>query len=318
VSEDLIPSPSAPTSLSWMPVFVADLLAQAATMTAEQLGGLFRLRGHAWSQRPECALPNDPARLAAISGLGERWEAQSGAIMERLTVHPDDPTKLVEPWLLDRHREQVAKYISAATRGGKGGRPRKGEPRTGKQMEKLSESSAFSTVASVLPEKSSAKPELNLSESSASSELSFSLSSDLKSTSLNQSTDKTEADGKLSFPVRRPADDPYRAADAAVNSESARRDAAARALGERYENELATEVERFRIDHPAEYEAARIESIKALGLFGRELTDRQQAVVDGATTERIRREQGWVGKAAYMANDGKPAPTWSTRVRAMA
>jgi hypothetical protein len=94
-----------------------------------------------------------------------------------------------------------------------------------------------------------------------------------------------------------------------VNSEAAQRDAVARALGDQYQADLDAEIERFRATSPAAYEEHRIQAIKVLGLFGRDLSPERQASVDAETAERIRKSQGWPSKATYMANYGRPAPT---------
>jgi hypothetical protein len=204
MSDDNIATPStAATSLSWMPIFVDDILALAATLSPAQLGGLMRLRAYAWRQSPPATLPDSDARLATIAGLSASWAEDGPPIREHLVpigdLHDGKGDRLLDPWLEKVYQQQLARYISAATRGGKGGRPRKGEPKIGKQMEKLGESSAFTTISDVLPEKSSAKAQLEPNESSASRELSFPLSSRLKSSSLTQNTDETKAGGKLSF-----------------------------------------------------------------------------------------------------------------------
>jgi hypothetical protein len=292
MAEDITTPAAAPTSLAWMPIFVDDLLSLGATLSPAQLGGLMRLRAYAWRQSPPATLPDSDSRLGTISGLGASW-AEDGPPIRELMVSIDtaDGARLLDPWLEKVYREQLAKYVSASLRGKKGGRPKaenkaelSGDRRGIKQPEKLGLSSGLVELRSTL-------------------------SSELHSSSGIQSTDETKADGKLSFSGHRDPVDPYRAADDAVNSEAARRDAHARSIVEQYEADLETEVERFRESRPADYEAHRIEAIKSLGFFGRELSDRAQQMVDASTAERIRIDQEWPSKATYMANHGRPAPT---------
>lgn len=280
------------SSLLWMPIFVDDLLSLSATLSPAQLGGLMRLRAYAWRQSPPATLPDSDARLATISGLGASWAEDGPAIREHLEpIETPDGNRLVDRWLAKVHQEQLAKYVSASLRGKKGGRPKA----EGKAQ--LSDDGADRKQ----PEK--------LSLNSGLSQLRSTLSSELSSTSVNQSLDETKADRKLSFSGHREPVDPYRAADASVNSEAAQRDAAARALGDQYQADLDAEIERFRASRPAEYEEHRIQAIKVLGLFGRELSSERQASVDAETAERVRKSEGWPSKAAYMANHGRPAPS---------
>jgi hypothetical protein len=169
-----------PSSLYWFPLAVEELMALAASMTPEQLGALFRLRAFAWRQNPPATLPRDPARLAVISGLGDRWAAESAPLMERMVDLESHPDRIAEGWLLDRYREQLAKYVSASTRGRTGGRPR--TKADGKPPEKLSDSSGLHQLHSALNsglqvvavengEQRKADP--NLSESSAIDALSL-------------------------------------------------------------------------------------------------------------------------------------------------
>jgi hypothetical protein len=293
MAEDITTTASAPTSLSWMPIFVDDLLSLSATLSPAQLGGLMRLRAYAWRQSPPATLPDSDARLATISGLTATWAEDGPVLRELFTPIGDmgEGKRLLDPWLDKVWQQQFAKYVSASLRGKKGGRPK---------AENKAELSAGSGHIKQ-PEK--------LGLNSALAELRSTLSSELHSTSGIQSSEETKAGGKLSFSGQREAVDPYRAADEAVNSEAARRDAHARSIVEQYEADLETEVERFRESRPADYEAHRIEAIKSLGFFGRELSERAQQMVDASTAERIRVDQEWPSKATYMANHGRPAPT---------
>jgi hypothetical protein len=332
--ETTAPAAAKDTSLSWMPMYVDDLLALSATLTPAQLGGLMRLRAYAWRQSPPATLPDSDARLATIAGLNASWDGDGLAIREHLRpIETAEGRRLVDPWLADVYLKQLAKYVSASTRGGKGGRP----PKAGGKAE-------------LSVEGGHRKQDKKLSLSPALSELSVSLSSVL-STSLNQNTEESKAGEKLSFsgdelperpvsaelkrredewlaahpgerlpgnfhllehrprPTATPAVDPYAAADASVNSETATRGAEARALSEQYDVELEAEVERFREAQPKDYEDHRILALQASGWFGRELTAEQQASISRATAERVRKANGWPSRAAFLANHGKPAPT---------
>lgn len=170
-----------PNALAWMPLFISEFQALSANLSPAQLGALMRLRAYAWAEPRPCTLPDSDARLAAISGLGEAWEANADVMREYFV--PSEPDAQGKPRLIDHELEalyakQLAKYLSASNRGGKGGRP----PKSGKQTEKLGESSAFV---------------------SASNQLRNPLSSELKSVS--QNTEQEKADGKqgkkLSFPT---------------------------------------------------------------------------------------------------------------------
>jgi hypothetical protein len=107
----------------WMPLYVDDLLALAATLDAEQLGGFMRLKAFAWRQAPRCTLPDADARLAVISGLGPAWSVKGEAIRELLTPAPNG--RLLDEALLARFLEQVQRYKVSQIRrlaGGKGGK----------------------------------------------------------------------------------------------------------------------------------------------------------------------------------------------------
>jgi hypothetical protein len=102
MSDENIVTPSTDaTSLSWMPIFVDDLLALSATLSPAQLGGLMRLRAYAWRQSPPATLPDSDSRLATISGLSASWAEDGPAIREHLVPLGDTPEgkRLLDPWL---------------------------------------------------------------------------------------------------------------------------------------------------------------------------------------------------------------------------
>ncbi len=295
------------TSLSWMPIFVDDLLALAATLTPRQLGGLFRLRAYAWRQKPAATLPDSDARLSTISGLGSDWAEDGPAIRELL--EPAENGRLVDPWLENMHREQMAKYISASLRGLKGGRPKAGEKAGTKAPEKLSENSGLN-------------------------QLQIPLGSGLQSSSV-QSTEDSEAGKKLSFaeqewlaanpgkrlplsfhlappPPPPPTVDPYRAADENVNAAASRRAVEDMELKGEYEQEMSESLERYRLAHQADYRTHRDEAFRLLGYVNRaELSADQYARVDEVVLARVRDEQGWPTLTRYAANRRGNAPVRS-------
>ncbi len=99
----------------WMPMYVDDLLRMAAGLTVEQFGALLRLKAHAWAAEAPCTLPDSDARLSALSGLNGTWDANKAALLEHFV--PDGSGRLVDPTLLARWREQLAKHESYAKRG---------------------------------------------------------------------------------------------------------------------------------------------------------------------------------------------------------
>lgn len=129
-----------------MPSFITDELAIAARLTTLQFGALRRLRLHGWAEKVPCTLPDDDARLAGLSGLGDAWAENADAIREYLTPTEVDASgrpRVIDAELRKVYEKQLAKYVTASTNGKRGGRPKAGGKEGGKQMEKLGETPAF-------------------------------------------------------------------------------------------------------------------------------------------------------------------------------
>lgn len=164
------------TSLAWMPLYISDTKALRSGLTTLQFGALMALRVHSWNEPIPGTLPDDDARLASISGLGVEWTENADVIREFLkSTEPDANGKprLVDPEVRELWQEQWQKYVSASTRGGKGGRPPKVGKQEGKQVEKLGETSAFSQLRSALSSELSSSSTHNTEEEKAGEKLSF-------------------------------------------------------------------------------------------------------------------------------------------------
>lgn len=95
--------------LYWMPVNLDQWLNEiGGGLLPEQKGALFDLMATAWKQEPPCTLPDDPAYLAARSGLGARWRKLAPAILKHFVAVQDG--RLQCPWLLELYKVQLAKY----------------------------------------------------------------------------------------------------------------------------------------------------------------------------------------------------------------
>lgn len=297
------------TSLSWMPIFVDDLLALAATLTPRQLGGLFRLRAYAWRQRPAATLPDSDARLATISGLGADWAEDGPAIRELL--EPTEGGRLVDPWLQNMHREQMAKYLSASLRGSKGGRPKAGEKAGGKAPEKLGETSALNQLQIPLGSGLQSSSTQTSEESKAGEKPGFperSVSPDLERRQQEWLTANPGKRLPLNFHLTppsapKPPEDPYRAADENANAAAAKQAVQDMDLATEYATEMAESLERYRQGHDREYRAHVEEAVRLLGYLNRQqLSPDQQARIEEVVMARVREEQGWPTLVRYAAN----------------
>lgn len=131
----------------WMPAYIDDDQALAATLTTLEFGALGRLKLHAWKQSPRCSLPDSDARLAVIAGVSvETWRDDVGpALREHLT--PIEGGRVMLMGLRRRFLEQVEKHVSYSLRGRKGGRPAKaGGKQSPNHSDKLRESSGLAQV----------------------------------------------------------------------------------------------------------------------------------------------------------------------------
>lgn len=303
------------TSLAWMPLYIKETKALRASLTTLQYGALMALRVHSWNEPIPATLPDDDVRLASLSGLTEQeWRENGDVIRDFLkTTDPDDKgrRRLVDPEVRELWQEQWKKYVSASTRGGKGGRPKGAGKQDGKQMEKLGESSAFQ-------------------------ELSIPLGSELKSSSI-QTTEESKAGEKLSLaeqewnaanPGKRvpltlhlpqpaqknvlPADDVYGEIDQRANSEAARRAVEEMEAGNLWLEDMAASLETYRDRFPKAYHEHEQEAYRILGYLNKQqLIPDQRSRLDEVIRDRVIQEQGWKTKTEYVRNRCGPAPVRS-------
>jgi hypothetical protein len=95
---------------------------------------------------------------------------------------------------------------------------------------------------------------------------------------------------------------PYAEADAHANSESAKREAAERALLEEYDADFLARIARFEKERPDVYRREQDEVFRQLGYVGRtDLTENQYARVEEMLHSRIRDSQHWPTKPQWLA-----------------
>lgn len=110
--------------LHWFPFFPSDWLASPAVgmMLPEQRGAYIQLLAYAWGDGSGIpSLPDDPAVLAHLSGLGRRW-AKLGSAVRAQFVSEDG--KLYNSKQLEVWEEQQKKHTQAVVRGQNGARAR--------------------------------------------------------------------------------------------------------------------------------------------------------------------------------------------------
>lgn len=103
--------------LHWFPFFPSDWLASPAVgmMLPEQRGAYIQLLAYAWGDgSAEPSLPDDPATLAHLSGLGRRW-AKLGAVVRGQFEIRDG--RLYNAKLSGVADEQQKKHEQAVVRG---------------------------------------------------------------------------------------------------------------------------------------------------------------------------------------------------------
>lgn len=149
--------PERPKSLAWMPLYINETKALRAGLTPAAFGALMAMRVHSWQEAVPGTLPDDDARLASISGLGESWAAHAEVLREFFVpTQPDEKgrPRIADPEVQKLFGVQFQKYLAASLKGRKGGRPP--TDKGTKQPEKLGETSAFSglrnALSSELPE----------------------------------------------------------------------------------------------------------------------------------------------------------------------
>lgn len=87
-------------------------------MTTEERGGYFGLFCHAWLQARPGWLPDDDRVLAALSGLGRRWEVCRAGISRAYRVRRG---WWVDVWMVLERRDQRRKSLKRAVAGQAGG-----------------------------------------------------------------------------------------------------------------------------------------------------------------------------------------------------
>lgn len=103
----------------WMPLYVADYLADTRRLTTEQHGAYLLLIMEYWQKG--APLPDDDKQLAQITGLGRRWGNARKTVQQFFTVGEGvwKHARIEEEKGLADHRR-----AKASENGGKGGRPK--------------------------------------------------------------------------------------------------------------------------------------------------------------------------------------------------
>jgi hypothetical protein len=297
--------------LFWMPFDIDLWLGQlAGGLRADQKGALMDLLMTSLRQNPPCTLQNDPAYLAARSGLGRDWSKLSGPILknfEPITIEGEE--RLICPWLRKVYDEQLSKYQnrSTANRGNRGKRDGQADEGTNRSTNRGTNRTDPDT-----PPPHVTGTNAGTNRTTNGDDPGTNRTPEVRGTENPKGFSSTDLALRESAPaalglVGRAAagkemDDPYRAADASVNSESARLDAEARALADEYATELFASVERWRQAHEKEFAEHRIAEIKALGLFGRQLTPKDELAIEAGVARRVCKAEGWPGRATWTAN----------------
>jgi len=90
---------------TWMPLYVADLVADTLHLTAEQFGGYMLLICHYWRQRE--ALPDNDTGLATITRLNESWPKHRPVLAAFFDLNARPGY-----WVHDRVEEEIANAIA--------------------------------------------------------------------------------------------------------------------------------------------------------------------------------------------------------------
>lgn len=141
--------------LYYFPLMAGDWLAGEAIsmMTPEQEGAFVHLLCHAWqSKELPCSLPNDDAKLAQLSRLGDRWSTEGRLIRDQFVTAGKGKARLRNPKLWAVYQEFQEKHARRVTSGRTGGIAKA----KGKQS---------STNATAMPEQASSNQNQNHNQS---------------------------------------------------------------------------------------------------------------------------------------------------------
>lgn len=102
------------------PFFPDDWLgsSKVAVMTLAEQGAYIRLLAHQWND-PTCTLPDDDAKLAALSGFGPEWPAHSASMREAFVPHRTKGR--VHNEKLSQKRAELMSFKKKASERGKHG-----------------------------------------------------------------------------------------------------------------------------------------------------------------------------------------------------
>lgn len=112
-----------------MPFMVADWLSSTriATMSPAQEGAFLRLLLHAWGD-PDCTLPDNDAKLAALSRLGSDWEKFGAEVRACFVADQQRPGRIYNEKQRGIRAKQEARIQAAKTHGKKAAEARWGKP----------------------------------------------------------------------------------------------------------------------------------------------------------------------------------------------
>lgn len=120
-----------------------------ALMTLEEQGAYLNLLCHAWTADPPCTLPNDPDQLAALSGLGDKWQAAAPRLLRWFIERRGRLVNVKLYGIYQQAKTQRALKVAAGIEGGR----RSAELRANEAKQRLSIGQAESKPPIPIPKK---------------------------------------------------------------------------------------------------------------------------------------------------------------------